>query len=206
MPELVGCPACGCKVQTSEGLLGRTVRCFGCGHRFVARPTPPTPRLPPPKPPPPPLVPRRMESDEDLEAGLPYCPGCGRRVSWMADSCRHCGEEFEDEPPHRWARIGDFPLRCDWEPHRAGLIGGLGHASLVLGCMGMCFGVTGLVGVPLGIAAWLMGQADAEKMREGQMDPTGRRRTLAGVASAKAGVLFGLLFAGAFGLLWLSRL
>jgi len=36
MPEFVACPACGCRVQMAESMLGRQVRCISCGHRFTA--------------------------------------------------------------------------------------------------------------------------------------------------------------------------
>jgi hypothetical protein len=36
MPEFVACPACGCRVQMSESMIGRSVRCISCNHRFIA--------------------------------------------------------------------------------------------------------------------------------------------------------------------------
>jgi hypothetical protein len=36
MPEFVACPACGCRVQMADAMLGRPVRCISCGHRFTA--------------------------------------------------------------------------------------------------------------------------------------------------------------------------
>ena len=36
MPEFVACPACGCRVQMADAMLGRAVRCISCGHRFTA--------------------------------------------------------------------------------------------------------------------------------------------------------------------------
>ena len=53
------------------------------------------------------------------------------------------------------------------KPHRATLI-------LVLGILGL------VVCVPLGIAAWIMGNGDLKQMDAGQMDPSGRSTTNAG--------------------------
>jgi hypothetical protein len=53
------------------------------------------------------------------------------------------------------------------EPHRATTILVLGILSLVV-CQ------------PLGIAAWLMGSADLQKMKAGLMDPSGEGQTQAG--------------------------
>ena len=85
MPELVACPACGCKVQMAESMLGQRVRCIACEHRFVAAPAP-TPS---------PVQHRAAlpDEDEDPKARQPFCPGCGKRVSWEVVRCPHCGEE-----------------------------------------------------------------------------------------------------------------
>jgi len=53
------------------------------------------------------------------------------------------------------------------QPHRGVLI-------LIFGILGIviCF--------PFGIAAWVMGNGDLDKIRSGQMDPTGEQLTQAG--------------------------
>ena len=59
------------------------------------------------------------------------------------------------------------PLTSGLRPHRATLILVLGILGLVL-CM------------PLGIAAWVMGNSDLAAMNRGEVDPTGRGMTEAG--------------------------
>src|SRR4051812_4972111 len=94
MPELVACPACGCKVQMAETMLGRHVRCPLCSSSFTAAPaaadTPPAPRV----------------LDPVDQPGQPLCPRCGQRVGWEADVCPYCREEFEQESePTRELRL-----------------------------------------------------------------------------------------------------
>jgi len=208
MPEIVCCPRCGFKVQMAESLLGRSVRCQACDERFVAEPeAPPPPRLPEPPPEPPRSEPppaerhppgrdyRQPEYRRPGAAGdLPLCPGCGRGVAWDYRICPYCGEEFEAEGGvRRWPRRGP---RRDTEPHRGALIGGLGKASLVLGGLALCVaGLTAVVGVPLGIAAWVMATQDLAAMDSGVLDPAGRAQTEDGRNHAVLGVVLGSLFA-----------
>jgi hypothetical protein len=59
-------------------------------------------------------------------------------------------------------------------PHRGGMVLGLGISSIVgLLCCG-------LVGLPLGIAAWVTGNGDLKQMDSGTMDPSGRSQTETG--------------------------
>ena len=74
-------------------------------------------------------------------------------------------DEFDD--------FDDAPSRGRVEPHR-------GAVSLVLGILGLL--VCGFIG----IAAWLMGKSDLEKMKRGRMDREGEGLT-------KAGYILGLV-------------
>jgi hypothetical protein len=205
MPELVACPTCGCKVQMPEGILGRRVRCFGCGNSFVAAPSPPAPER---KPPPPKPVPPRRAADEDEEEAvpLPFCPSCGRPVRWKARRCSHCGEEFEDESAYgRPARRREPPPpQFDGLPHRGELITNLGNISLVVGCLSMClFGLGAVVSVPLGVAAWVLAQNDLAQMRAGRMDPAGKTLTENGRGAAITGIALSLAIVAAYVLFFL---
>ncbi len=208
MPELVTCPACGCSVQVADALLGRRVRCFGCHYPFVAtpaRPGPPSWRSVP-------AVPRSpLEPPADDEAGDrrrgPYCPGCGRRITWEDPCCPHCGEELEpeDDLPSGRRRAAD-EIRRDCEPHRGPLLVGLGNFSMIVGGLTLCtFGIGALVSVPVGVLVWLMANRDLEHMRDGRMDPRGKAQTETGRSGAIAGLLLGLIFAAFYTFVYLAK-
>jgi len=208
MPEFVACPACGCKVQVLESMVGQRVRCIGCSQRFVATPhTEPPPRerpAPPPRP-----APRRSrgggpppEREPD-----PSCPRCNKPVRWDEPACPYCGEEFEEEYAFdRWPRWRPA-LRRDCVPHRGPLIANLGTASLIIGGLSICTcGLGAVLSLPLGITAWVLASQDLAQMRGGQMDSRGRSQTEAGRVSAMTGVLLSVVFAAGFALLWLGKI
>lgn len=58
-------------------------------------------------------------------------------------------------------------MNANLQPHRGTLI-------LVLGILGI------VCCMPVGIAAWVMGNGDLQKMAAGQMDPSGEGTTKAG--------------------------
>jgi hypothetical protein len=99
------------------------------------------------------------------------------------------GEDQEGEEEGGWH--GSFSnLRRDCEPHRAMWIALLANCSLVLGSMAVILcGMPGLLGLPLGVVAWLMGNHDLEQMRQGRMDPRGLLKTQRGRESGIAGVV-----------------
>jgi hypothetical protein len=185
----------------AEGLLGRRVCCIACQAHFVAEagtPPPPRPAFPPPLPPPPAAA-KRQDEDEDEAYRRPFCPGCGRRVSWEVSRCPHCGEELEAETDlRRRLRLGQW-VRRDSLPHRGRLIAGLGTFSMIAGGLSLClFGLGAVVALPAGIAAWVMANRDLELMRSGEMDPSGRTQTENGRVGAIVGVTLATLFAAFF--------
>src|SRR4029077_1129175 len=98
-------------------------------------------------------------------------------------------------------------LRRDALPHRGALLTTLGNVSLVVGFLSLClFGAGALVGVPLGIAVWVMAQTDLAQMRAGLMDSHGRHLTETARASAITGLILSLLFAAGYGALLLTTL
>ncbi len=221
MPELVACPACGCRVQMADSTIGRPVRCISCDHRFTASsPAEVETRrvgpLPPVEPPPAPErgPPHRRpagEPDEDHRpppgAGRPCCPRCGRPVDWEAFRCASCGEQLEFDGGCRRFRWPGLPPRRDAEPHRGPLLSGLGTVALAAGGLTLCLaGAPLLVVLPLGVTTWVMASNDLKKMRTGEMDPEGRGATESARASAVIGMVLGVFFAAVWGLLALSHM
>jgi predicted Zn finger-like uncharacterized protein len=155
---------------------------------------------------------------------LVSCPSCSRQLRvpdsllGRAVKCPSCGATFtaqgvgggtteqaapepdyepprrEEPPPEEDDYEEDAPVRRrrrrrrDLEPHRGGMILALGIISLVA-CQ-----LTG----PF---AWVMGNADMEKMRRGQMDPEGEGMTQAGrICGMIASIL--MIVSCVLGLLW----
>jgi hypothetical protein len=110
-------------------------------------------------------------------------------------------DEDDEELPRRRRR----GMRLDCEPHRGDLVRLLGTASLVLGVLAICGGVTGLVGLPLGVAAWKMARDDLAKMRAGTMDRRGEKKTRRGGDNAVFGILLSLLFVAVYTLFVLNH-
>jgi hypothetical protein len=211
MPELVACPACGCRVQMMDGTLGKRIRCLACGQTFVAGALPapaaepetvtvPLPRLEPTEgaaSPPRPATGQRSP--------WPLCPSCSRPVPWEANDCPHCGLFLEaDASVERWSGF----RRRDQEPHRSRLVGTLGQISLLAGGLSLCLPVLGqLVSLGTGIPAWVMANHDLEMMRTGLIDPDGRVETENGKIAAIVGVCLSLGFAAFIALFaWAKRL
>jgi hypothetical protein len=137
-------------------------------------------------------VPPETAGDEppgSLEANQPPrqpdylspCPRCGEYVEEGATRCRFCGENLQghkdeatQEEERLRERFGQFGERRDAEPHRGTLILVLGNISLVL--LPLC----GPLGLPFGIAAWVMGRRDLAKIRQNLMDRDGEGTTQAG--------------------------
>jgi hypothetical protein len=144
--------------------------------------------------------PRRRRPDPDDEDDEPYerrrrrrrrefepCPRCGDDVRRGAVACPYCGLDLEEQGDGytRQRRV-----RLDAEPHRGGLIQGLGITSIVLSVVYLF-----PISLPVGIAAWLMGRSDLRKMNEGVMDPDGRRKTRDGWLCGIVGTVWSMVCA-----------
>jgi hypothetical protein len=209
MAEYVTCPACGLKVLTADSLLGRPVRCYGCDARFEAKadpPAPPTPPRPTAMPAPRrdawPAPPRYRGDEEDDDQDWPFCPGCGRQVSWDDPACPHCGEEFEDEQPplptRRLQRDVAVPVRRDGAKHSGGLLLALGCLSLAIGASAACFVYIALFGAVLGLIVFVLAGRDLTRMRNGLVDPSGRRLTRAAYFAGLLGVVLSVIAVSIF--------
>ena len=106
-------------------------------------------------------------------------------------------ENDEDYP--RRTRYG--PRRRDTAPHRGVLILVLGIVSLAFTVFILCDGLGILVGLPLGIVAWVLGNGDLRKIKNQEMDEEGLGMTQAGWICGIIGTILhslGLLSCGAF--------
>jgi predicted Zn finger-like uncharacterized protein len=203
MPTIIQCPSCERQLRVPDELLGTKVKCPTCQGTFDATidGTPAVP--PPPVPPPTELVapesrhqpePDRNEPPQPRAATDAWrpCPHCGEEIRKEAAHCRFCGEDVDDadrEDERPWEREDRYAVRRDCEPHRGTLILVLGILSIVLGWTGLI-----IVSLPMGLAAWIMGHRDLNKINARAMDPEGRGTTQAGYVCGIVGtILSGLI-------------
>jgi predicted Zn finger-like uncharacterized protein len=217
MTLIVDCPACTRKLRVPDDLLGMKVKCPSCMTMFTASESPaPEPAAVPPAPSAPaPSAPASSEpaasapapapaSPSDEPASAPssatsslasnkICPGCRESIPIEARRCRHCGETFgseDDADDQRPGRRFGQGVRRDSEPHRGTMVLVFGILSIVLGMMWFLSPIA----LPMGIAAWIMGNKDLQKMRNNQMDPQGMGTTQAGWICGIIGTIISGLF------------
>jgi hypothetical protein len=156
---------------------------------------------------------RAREEEEPDDDKIP-CPHCGERIRASSIRCKYCGEEIgdeeeyeEDDRPSRRKKKKKKKRRRseygDLQPHRGGTVMTLGLISIILVVVDVpcfcCCGALGdtlfsAVGLGLGIPAWIMGQKDLAKMRDGLMDDSGRGNTQTGWICGMIGtILNGLI-------------
>ncbi len=141
---------------------------------------------------------------EELFGKRVQCPTCEAIFIAEVEEAAPDGDRPTAVNPTRYADNDPLPRRREYrpssghflQPHRGGLVLGLGIASLV-------------VCAPLGIAAWVMGNNDLAAMRRGEMDRTGEGNTQAGrICGMVASILMlfgcgcyaiGMIFAAAGG-------
>ena len=228
MPVIVGCPSCQLRLSVGEELLGRPVRCAGCGATFQAeappqappvaaenpshgvldsRMVPPAPGMssaPPPQPPSEEPRPAQQRSDS-------ICPGCGAALAVEEERCPACGDYLEVRRRRRRRQredeedVGDVwrGQRRDSEPHRGSTILTCGIISIVCAPLALiCCQVFSIAGLILGGLSVLWGNADLKAMRVGRMDPAGQGSTSSGWTCGLVGlILNGLAFLLLVGLL-----
>jgi hypothetical protein len=133
---------------------------------------------------------------KDVEG--PTAEGSGRRSGRSArpglgSSRRPVGPAVEAVPgralpvaPDEEALLPLPELPRAYQPHRGPLVLTLGISSLACGLVssfGLCctfFLALNLVGLPLGVTAWVMGQTDLKKMQAQSMDAGGMSATKGG--------------------------
>jgi hypothetical protein len=164
MPDVLTCPSCQRKLQVPETLMGQEVQCPTCGATFRAQGVGFTS--------PGPLPPR---FDEPAPAPSPS-PSPSRALV-LSDQRDRDDEDDRDDDDYRGRSRVRRRRRHDYEPHRSGLILGLGIASLCVIALG---GIGVVIGLVLGPIAWTMGSADLAAIRAGRMDPEGESQTSTG--------------------------
>src|SRR5216683_1403975 len=199
MPALIiDCPSCCRKLQVPDELLGKAVKCPTCEHTFqsTAVQEPPTPPSASP-----PKKGTGLVSGPQIEVAqgspetspVPFFGGpttAGDKPTPPISAEKFEDDEEDNERP--WNEPEQFQGRRDAEPHRGTLILVLGIVSIVASALGgWCFGSGGLIGLPLGIAAWVMGRRDLIKMRESSMDDEGKELTKAGWVCGIIGTIMG---------------
>jgi predicted Zn finger-like uncharacterized protein len=190
MPILVSCPTCSRQLRVPDELLDKKVKCPTCGQVFEADSADNSPRsttepaAPSPKPETPPAAAKKSSSrrpPSGAKGDQVPCPYCRELISEDYSRCPYCGEyldagsEVEDDRP--WERYGG---RRDSEPHRGSLVLTLGIISVVVSALSVCLCPGAVVGLGLGITAWVMGHADLRKMQDGTMDRRGQGSTKGG--------------------------
>jgi hypothetical protein len=131
----------------------------------------------------PPSPPTEEDRDSRRERPRDFirCPNCDERINADARRCRYCGEDVDDADEFGIRKKRG--VRRDCEPHRGTLILVLGIVSIVIHVLGL----------PLGLPAWIMGRRDLTKMDRGEMDPSGRSTTQAGYVCGIIGTILGSL-------------
>lgn len=174
MPAVTTCPSCSKQLRVPDELFGKGVKCPTCGATFTAHVNAATAAPPPPPPAPavadssaPPPIPTPMPSPPPLAPSIEPAsvPMGGPPI-----------DDYADQPAQRRRRP-----RPQYEPHRGALILVLGILSIVM----LCF--------PLGIVAWVLGNGDLQRIRNGQMDPDGEGMTRAGWICGMLGVALSVL-------------
>lgn len=174
MAPLVECPACARQLRLPDDLSGRHVQCPACGHQLLAGDGPQSPSGPGD-------VYAVVEEETPAgPTGVRRCPACGESNRPGVRRCLFCGQPFgsdgESGRPRPRRQLAGYA-----QPHRGGIVLTLGILSIVLP----------VAGPVCGIIAWVMGNGDLRKMRQGVMDREGMGLTQAGWICGIIGTVLG---------------
>jgi hypothetical protein len=154
-------------MRLPEEMLGQEARCPGCGCVFT-----PGPKTP-------------VSAGESGRSPAPVTAITEPSPLRPSPAPIPSAEPEEEERP--WERTQRRRTRRDSEPHR-------GPTILILGIIGLVVGMLCGVGLPFGVAAWVMGYRDLRKMRYAKsMDPEGEGMTQAGMVCGAIGTFFATL-------------
>jgi hypothetical protein len=148
-----------------------------------------------------------IQVPDDYLGGGVRCPRCTMVIPVQQTGVT--ADEPPGAPVDPWGDVSDkiklpkrtLPRSARYQPGRGKLVLGLGLASLgvsVLGIIAGAFlcGTQLLFGPPafgLGLAAWVMGQRDMEKIRRAIIDPDADKLTRGGWVAGIVGTIFAVL-------------
>ncbi len=78
----------------------------------------------------------------------------------------------------------------DCEPHRGRLLLPLGRVAFACGVLSAFAVVPALIGLPLGVAVYVLARGDLVRMGTGRMDPEGKEQTGDAASFAALGLVF----------------
>ncbi len=185
MPFVSECPSCGQKLNIPDEFAGKKVKCSKCASVFVADASAEAPS---------PVPPSRAVRSEPIEREAPS---------------REPESEFEEGPSRRRVRRRDRGGGTA-APGRGGMIMTFGIVSVaapivgiivqviagvVFPPLGICGAVFVIVGLVLGIIAWVMGSGDLKRIRAGSIDQSAEGGTKTGYITGIIGtILNGMYF------------
>jgi len=173
------CPHCDKLLKTADDKAGVSAKCPGCGESVVVPSVAESEALSDQSLSSPPLTPaadrRTPASAESADgntdaAATRDCPMCGEQIKAAATKCRYCGEDLKSKSAFRGGLA----------PHRGGLILALGIIGIAMLMLCVLCAPFGIVSLPLGIVAWVMGNNDLREMSAGGMDSSGESLTRSG--------------------------
>jgi hypothetical protein len=181
------CPSCGQKLKVPDNLVGKKVRCSKCASTFVAESVTAKPpaAAPPPAPARPPRDDEREEQYDDRRRDDVEDEERPRRRSRR-------GDDVGGAAPGRGGMLMTFGIISIASPILALVLSFV--AGLVFPPLGFCGWVIVLVGLVLGIMAWVMGSGDLKKIRAGQIDAAAQGQTKSGYITGIVGTILNILY------------
>jgi predicted Zn finger-like uncharacterized protein len=173
MPFVIQCPQCGQNLKVPDNLAGKKVRCSKCTNTFLAEAVTATPPTAPPPPP--------AEAPDERDDGGDAEERRSRRRSRDGAA-----------KPGRGGMIMTFGIVSVVMP----LVGFLVQliAGLVFPPLGFCGWVFVIVGLALGIMAWVMGSGDLKKIQAGRIDTAAQSGTKTGYITGIIGTILNILY------------
>lgn len=193
MPIVVECPSCGQKLKVPDNLAGKKVRCSKCQGAFTA--------AAPEAAPPPPPVEEENPFTTDEPANEEYDERPARRSKRRRDDDDYDREVSGGGAPGRGGMVMTFGI-ISVVLFVVALVGGFG-GSFIFPLFGLCAPVLTIIGLVLGIMAWLMGSSDLKKIKAGTISTTAKGQTQGGFICGIVGTILNslILLCGCIGVI-----